>query len=45
MEFSHKSVLLRETVDLLNVRPGGIFLDGTVGLIVVGRENTVILPF
>ena len=31
MEFSHKSVMLKETVDLLNVRPGGIFLDGTVG--------------
>ena len=31
MEFSHKSVLLKETVDLLNVRPGGVFLDGTVG--------------
>ena len=31
MEFSHKSVMLTETVDLLHVRPGGIFLDGTVG--------------
>ena len=31
MEFSHKSVMLKEAVDLLNVRPGGIFLDGTVG--------------
>lgn len=31
MEFSHKSVLLTETVDSLNVRPGGVFLDGTVG--------------
>ena len=27
MEFSHKSVLLTETVDYLNVRPGGIFLN------------------
>ena len=31
MEFSHRSVMLEETADLLNIRPGGIFLDGTVG--------------
>ena len=31
MEFSHRSVLLDETVDLLRVRPGGIYLDGTLG--------------
>lgn len=31
MEFSHKSVLLVETVDGLNVRPGLIYVDGTLG--------------
>ncbi len=30
-EFSHVSVLLHETVDSLNVRPGGIYADGTLG--------------
>ncbi|MBR6405675.1 MAG: 16S rRNA (cytosine(1402)-N(4))-methyltransferase RsmH [Lachnospiraceae bacterium] len=29
--FSHKSVLLSETVELLNIRPDGIYLDGTLG--------------
>lgn len=31
MSFSHISVLLEETVDGLNVRPGGIYVDGTLG--------------
>lgn len=31
MSFSHVSVLLEETVDGLNVRPGGIYVDGTLG--------------
>ena len=31
MEFSHKSVLLNETFELLNIRPDGIYLDGTLG--------------
>ncbi|MBR5659083.1 MAG: 16S rRNA (cytosine(1402)-N(4))-methyltransferase RsmH [Lachnospiraceae bacterium] len=31
MEFSHRSVLLNETVDSLNVRPGGIYVDATLG--------------
>ncbi len=31
MEFNHKSVLLEETVDSLNVRSGGIYVDGTLG--------------
>jgi 16S rRNA (cytosine1402-N4)-methyltransferase len=31
MEFSHKSVLLREAVDALNIRPDGVYLDGTLG--------------
>ena len=31
MEFQHKSVLLRECIDALNIRPDGIYLDGTLG--------------
>ncbi len=31
MEFNHKSVLLYETVDGLNVKPDGIYVDGTLG--------------
>lgn len=31
MAFKHFSVLLRETVDALNVRPDGIYVDGTLG--------------
>ncbi len=31
MSFEHKSVLLTETVDSLNVHPGGIYVDGTLG--------------
>lgn len=31
MDFSHRSVLLRESVDALNLRPDGIYLDGTLG--------------
>lgn len=31
MEFVHQSVLLHETIDLLNVRPDGIYVDGTLG--------------
>ena len=31
MIFEHKSVLLKETVDSLNVRPDGIYVDGTLG--------------
>jgi len=31
MQFSHKSVLLREAVDALNIRPDGIYVDGTLG--------------
>ncbi len=31
MEFSHKSVLLQEVIDHLNVRPDGIYVDGTLG--------------
>ena len=31
MDFSHKSVLLKETIEGLNVRKGKIYLDGTLG--------------
>ena len=31
MEFKHVSVLLQETVDGLNVKPDGIYVDGTLG--------------
>lgn len=30
-EFSHKSVMLEEAVDGLNVRSGGVYVDGTAG--------------
>ena len=31
MEFNHISVLLTETVDSLNIKPDGIYVDGTAG--------------
>lgn len=31
MEFVHKSVLLHETIEMLHIRPDGIYLDGTLG--------------
>lgn len=31
MEFSHKSVLLKETIDGLNINPDGIYVDCTTG--------------
>ena len=31
MEFIHKSVLLDECIDALNIKPDGIYLDGTLG--------------
>lgn len=31
MEFSHKPVLLEETINSLNIRPDGIYMDGTAG--------------
>ena len=31
MEFSHVSVLLNETIEQLNIRPEGIYVDGTLG--------------
>ena len=31
MEFKHYSVLLKECLDNLNIKPDGIYLDGTLG--------------
>lgn len=31
MAFEHKSVLLEETIDNLNIKPDGIYVDGTLG--------------
>lgn len=31
MVFKHKSVLLEETVNGLNIKPDGIYVDGTLG--------------
>jgi 16S rRNA (cytosine1402-N4)-methyltransferase len=31
MDFQHISVLLNESVELMNPRPGEIFVDGTLG--------------
>lgn len=31
MTFAHTSVLLKETIDYLNVKPDGVYVDGTLG--------------
>lgn len=31
MEYCHKPVLFRETIDSLNIRPEGVYIDGTAG--------------
>ena len=31
MEFVHKSVLLNESIEGLNIKPDGIYVDGTAG--------------
>ena len=31
MEFNHKSVLLNESIESLNIKPDGIYVDGTAG--------------
>ena len=36
--FVHKSVLLYETVGSLNIKPGGIYVDGTLGRAGHSRE-------
>ena len=36
--FSHKPVLLQECLDALNIRPDGVYLDGTLGRAGHSRE-------
>ena len=31
MEFKHKPVMLKECIDGLNIKPNGIYVDGTLG--------------
>ena len=31
MKFEHKPVLFKETIDALNIQPGGTYIDGTMG--------------
>ena len=31
MEFTHKPVLLHECIEALNIRPDGVYVDGTLG--------------
>ena len=31
IEFSHRSVMLNECIDGLNIKPDGIYVDGTCG--------------
>ena len=31
MDFNHKPVLFQETIEALNIKPGGVYLDGTLG--------------
>jgi 16S rRNA (cytosine1402-N4)-methyltransferase len=31
MDFNHTSVLLQETIEALNIKPDGIYMDGTLG--------------
>lgn len=30
-EFNHKPVMLRECIDMLSIKPGGVYIDGTLG--------------
>ena len=31
MDFKHKPVLLEECIEALNIKPDGIYVDGTLG--------------
>ena len=47
MGFNHATVLLNETVDLLNVKPGGLYIDYTLGggghtSLILERGGTVV---
>ena len=37
MDSKHKSVLLNETIEGLNIKPDGIYVDGTLG----GRRTCI----
>ena len=37
MEFQHKSVLLDECIENLNIKPDGIYVDGTLLRALEGR--------
>ena len=38
MEFTHKPVLLHECIEALNIRPDGVYVDGTLGRAGHSRE-------
>ena len=38
MEYTHKSVLLDECIDALNIKPDGVYVDGTLGRAGHSRE-------
>ena len=38
MEYTHKSVLLDECIEMLNIRPDGVYVDGTLGRAGHSRE-------
>lgn len=39
MEFQHVSVLLEETIRELQIKPDGIYVDGTLGGAEIGRAH------
>ena len=39
MEYTHKSVLLNECLEALNIRPDGVYVDGTLGRAGHSKEN------
>ena len=38
MEYTHKPVLLNECIEALNIRPDGVYVDGTLGRAGHSRE-------
>ena len=32
MEFKHEPIMLNECIENLNIKPDGIYVDGTIGL-------------
>ena len=39
MEFKHQSVLLSECMESLNIRPDGIYVDGTLAAAVIHTRS------